>query len=159
MKSIRIACLTFFFAVMLTPAFSQASTTSDEQGVRHALSLYENALNAADTATIADLYTQDGVQMAPDQPAAVGREGVKAAYEATFKAISLKLQFHVDEVKLLGKTTALLRSHSTGSVKINGTDQPEGPAAFKELFILTKQANGKWKFSYYSFSTAPVASK
>lgn len=126
-------------------------------GIRQTLARYETALNVADTATIVDLYTKDGIQMAPDAPAAVGAEGIKAAYEGTFKAISLKLKFTVDEVKVLSKTSALLRSHSAGTLKVNGTDQPAGPAAFKELFILNKQANGQWKFSHYSFSTAPVA--
>lgn len=118
---------------------------------------YEQALNTADTNTIVQLYAADGVQMAPDFPAAVGREAVTGAYAGTFKAISLNLKFTVDEVKLLGKNTALLRSHSAGTLKVNGTDQPAGPAAFKELFVLNKQANGQWKFSHYSFSAAPVA--
>jgi len=29
--------------------------------------------------------------------------------------------------------------------------------ARKELFVLRKQADGEWKFTHYSFSTAPVA--
>lgn len=81
--------------------------------------------------------------MAPDAPAAVGRDAVTAAYDGTFKAVSLKLNFTVDEVKVLSKTSALLRSHSAGTLKINGMDQPAGPTAFKELFVLNKQ-NGQW---------------
>jgi uncharacterized protein (TIGR02246 family) len=157
MNSIRIALASFLLAVVVTPGLAQAKDSPDEQAIRQTLARYETALNAADTASIVDLYTQDGVQMAPDAPAAVGQEGVKAAYEGTFKAISLKLKFNVDEVKVLSKTSALLRSHSVGTLKVNGVDQPAGPAAFKELFVLRKQANGQWKFSHYSFSTAPVA--
>lgn len=97
--------------------------------------------------------------MAQEAPAAVGREAVQAAYDGTFKALSLKLKFTVDKVKVLGKTSALLRSHSEGTLRVNGMDQPAGPAAFKELFVLSKQIDGQWKFSHYSFSTAPTSKK
>lgn len=157
MHTLRNAFTALLLTLSLAPAMSHAKSTPDEAAIRQTLALYETALNAADTAAIVELYTADGVQMAPDAPAAVGRDAVRGAYEATFKAIALKLKFTVEEVKLLGKNTALLRSHSDGTLKINGLDKPAAPAAFKELFLLRKQADGQWKFSHYSFSTAPVA--
>lgn len=157
MYSIRTAFAPFLLAAVIAPTLVHARDNPDEQAIRQTLARYESALNAADTAAIVDLYTKEGVQMAPDAPAAVGREAVTAAYDGTFKAISLKLKFTVDEVKLLSKTSALLRSHSAGTLKVNDSNQPTGPAAFKELFVLNKQDNGQWKFSHYSFSTAPVA--
>lgn len=69
--------------------------------------------------TIGDLYTTDGIQMVP---AAVGRKAAQAAYDGTFKAFSLKLKFTVDEVKVLGKTSALRRSHSEGTLKVDSMD-------------------------------------
>ena len=152
-----MVCASLWFAAALAPTAVLAKDGGEAQAIRQVLAQYEQALNAADTNTIAQLYTADGVQMAPDAPAAVGRDSVAAAYTGTFKAISLNLKFTVDEVKVLSKNSALLRSHSAGTLKINGTDQPAGPTAFKELFILNKQADGQWKFSHYSFSTAPVA--
>ncbi len=143
-------------AALLTPALSQAKGLPDDQAIFETLSRYEAALNAADTASIIDLYTKQGIQMAPDAPVVVGRDAVEAAYSGTFKAVSLNLHFTVDEVKMLSKTSALLRSHSAGTLKVNGSDQPPGAAAFKELFILDKQTDGKWKFSHYSFSATPV---
>lgn len=157
MHPIRTAAATFLLAAVLAPSVVNATGNADEQAIRQTLARYESALNAADTASIVDLYTEDGVQMAPDAPAVVGQDAVKATYDGTFKAISLKLKFNVDEIKVLSKTSALLRSHSAGTLKVNSTDQPAGPAAFKELFVLNKQADGQWKFTHYSFSTAPVA--
>lgn len=157
MQSIRAAVVISILSAAMTPAFSFARNDPDELAIRQALARYEHALNDADTATIVDLYTKNGVQMAPDAPAAVGQDAIKAAYDGTFKAISLKLKFIVDEVKVLSKTSALLRSHSTGTLKVNATDQPAGPAGFKELFILHKESNGEWKFTHYSFSAAPAA--
>ncbi|ATB36136.1 hypothetical protein CYFUS_001550 [Cystobacter fuscus] len=157
MTSIRILCASLLLATATTPALAHAKDSADERAIRQTLARYESALNAADTDTIVSLYTEQGVQMAPDAPAAVGREAVRAAYDGTFKAISLNLKFTVDEVKMLGKDRALLRSHSNGTLKVNGSGQPAGPAAFKELFILSKQKSGEWKFSHYSFSAAPAS--
>lgn len=156
MKPIRTAFASCLLAAGISPTFVYAKENADEQAIRQTLARYESALNAEDTASIVDLYTKEGVQMAPNAPAAVGRGAVAAAYDGTFKAVSLKLNFTVDEVKVLSKTSALLRSHSAGTLKINGADQPAAPTAFKELFVLNKQ-NGQWKFTHYSFSAAPVA--
>ncbi|WP_316862026.1 SgcJ/EcaC family oxidoreductase [uncultured Cohaesibacter sp.] len=134
-----------------------ADEASDKAAIRDVLASYEKALNAADTAAIVDLYTADGVQMAPDFPAAVGSKAVAASYDGTFKAIALKLAFTIDEVKLLGPDAALLRSHSNGTVKVNGSDQPAAPAAFKELFLLARQNGEEWKFTHYSFSAAQAS--
>jgi uncharacterized protein (TIGR02246 family) len=157
MKSVRPMLAACFIAVAIAPALAQAKGVPAEQAIRQTLARYEIALNKADTASIVNLYTRDGVQMSPDAPAAVGLDGLRAAYDGTFKAVSLQLKFNVDEVKVLSKTSALLRSHSVGTLKVNGLDQPARPAAFKELFVLRKQADGEWKFTHYSFSTAPVA--
>ena len=157
MPSTQTILATLVLATFTAPALVYAKNTSDDQAIRQAVTRYESALNAADTATILDLYSKDGVQMAPDAPAAVGRDAVKAAYDGTFKAIALNLKFTVEEVKVLGKTAALMRSRSAGTLKVNGIEQPAGPAAFKELFVLNKQPDGQWKFTHYSFSTVPVA--
>lgn len=135
---------------------AHAAGDNDTAAIRQTLQRYEEALNRSDTAAIVQLYTDDGVQMAPDAPAAAGREALRSAYAATFQSIALQLAFTVDEIQLLGKDTALLRSHSVGTLKVQGQAQPPGPAAFKELFVLRKQRNRQWQFSHYAFSAAPI---
>lgn len=143
-------------ALAVAPTLVRADNSA-EQAIRQTLARYESALNASDTVKVLAVYTASGIQMAPDAPAAVGTEAVRAAYDGTFKAISLKLTFTVDEIRLMGQHHALLRTHSSGTVKVNGVDQPAAPAAFKELFLLQRQTDGQWKFTHYSFSTSPVA--
>ncbi|MBC2768369.1 YybH family protein [Pusillimonas minor] len=156
MLNTRRITASVLLSLALIPTFSNASASSVENTILQTLSRYESALNAGDIATIVDLYMPDGVQMAPDAPAAVGAPAVRAAYNGTFKAVAFNLDFEVDEVKVLSENTALLRTHSAGTVKVNGTDQPAAPAAFKELFVLQKQADGQWKFSHYGFSSSPL---
>jgi len=133
-----------------------ATSNDDTAAVKAVLAQYQQALNASDTKAITNLYTRDGVQMAPDAPAAVGQDAVENAYAQTFQAITLNLTFNVDEVKLLDENHALLRSHSNGTMKVNGQDQGPMDVAFKELFILEKGESAQWKFSHYSFSGSPT---
>ena len=150
MNTVRRVITVAALAALALPALAQ----DVRAGVIKTLQSYESALARGDAAAIAQLYTTDGVQMAPDYPAAVGREGVKAAYEGTFKAVALDLKFTADEIKPLGSDTALLRSHSTGTFKVKGIDKPAAPASFKELFLLRKQQDGNWLFTHYSFSAS-----
>ncbi|MDD0813193.1 SgcJ/EcaC family oxidoreductase [Curvibacter sp. HBC28] len=156
MLNIRQTLAAFTLSALIVPGLSLAAASPTEQAILQTLAQYEAALNASDTSRIVSLYTPEGVQMAPDAPAAVGAAAVRSTYDATFKAITLQLNFKVDEVKLLSENTALLRTHSAGTMKVNSAHQAAGPAAFKELFLLQKQADGQWKFSHYSFSAAPV---
>jgi uncharacterized protein (TIGR02246 family) len=119
--------------------------------IEQLLNKYERALNAGDVNAAVQLYTDDGVFMAPENPAAVGTKVLRQAYAGVFQAIALKLKFQVAETKLLSPEWALLRTTSTGAVKIlaNGA---EVPGSNQELFLLRK-SDGQWKIARYSFSS------
>ncbi len=115
------------------------------------LNKYEQALNTSDVNAAVQLYTDDGVFMAPENPTAAGTKALREAYAGVFQAIAIKLKFHVAETQLLSHQWALLRTTSTGVVKIlaNGA---EIPGSDQELFLLRK-TNGQWKIARYSFSS------
>jgi uncharacterized protein (TIGR02246 family) len=116
---------------------------------------YERSLNASDVEGVAKLYTDDGVLLAPNAPAAVGIKAVRAAYTATFKAIELDLTFKIAEVTVVSPGWAFLRSTSHGVVTIlaNGAQMP---SSNHELFVLHK-TQGRWKLARYSFASAVPA--
>jgi uncharacterized protein (TIGR02246 family) len=145
-------CLTSI-ALFLSALPALAQNSDDIAAITGTLDAYESALNAADTAAIVALYTEDGVQMAPDFPAAVGSDAIAASYAGTFQAITLTLDFTIDDITLLAPDVAVLRSHSTGTLAVNGAADPAGPAAFKELFLLRQDGEGDWRFTHYSFSS------
>jgi uncharacterized protein (TIGR02246 family) len=115
------------------------------------LKSYERALNASDVAGVVQLYTADAVLMAPNAPAAVGADAVRAAYTGIFQTIDIDLTFEVAEVNVVSPDWAFLRSTSTGSVVIlaNGA---HAPSSNQELFVLQK-VQGCWKLARYSFSS------
>ena len=128
------------------------STIADETAVRNVMSSYESALNASNTEAVMLLYAEDGVFMAPNNQSAVGRASVRQAYDAVFKAITLKVKFTIAELVVMSPQWAFVRTNSTGTQKINATAATSHEGN-QELFILKKVDDGQWRIARYSFST------
>jgi uncharacterized protein (TIGR02246 family) len=116
------------------------------------MSSYEAALNASSTEAAMPLYTQDGVFMAPNNQSAVGKAALRQAYDAVFKAITLKVKFAIAELVVMAPEWAFVRTNSAGTQKINATGATSAEAN-QELFIFKKGNDGKWRIARYSFST------
>ena len=133
------------------PYHHHTVNTRQQAGIEQLLNEYERALNTGDVHAAVQLYTDDGVLMAPENPVAVGSNALQQAYAGIFQAIALNIKFQIAETQLLSHEWALLRTTSTGVIKIlaNGAEIPEGN---QELFLLRK-VHGQWKIARYSFSS------
>ena len=98
---------------------NQSSHAADEAAVRSVLSWYQDALNASNTEAVMPLYTEDGVFMPPNNPSAVGK-AVRQAYDAVFKAITLKVKFTVAELVMMSPEWAFVRTISAGTSSHRG---------------------------------------
>lgn len=128
------------------------STIADETAIRNVMSSYESALNASTTEAAIPLYADEGVFMAPNNQSAVGKASVRQAYDAVFKAITLKVKFTIAELVVLSPQWAFVRTNSTGTQKVNATGAISREAN-QELFIFKKGDDGQWRIARYSFST------
>jgi uncharacterized protein (TIGR02246 family) len=129
-----------------------ANTSVDEAAIRSVMSSYEAALNASSTEAAMPLYTQDGVFMAPNNQSAIGKAALRQAYDAVFKAITLKVKFAIAELVVMAPEWAFVRTNSAGTQKVNATGATSAEAN-QELFIFKKGDDGKWRIARYSFST------
>ncbi len=137
--------------VALLLGVSSGAHAADSDDIEALLEAYESVLNASDVDGILELYTDDGVFMAPNNPSAVGIEQVEAAYTAVFEAIDLNVEFDIVEIEVISDDWAFARTNSAGTTTINATGDkvPEGN---QELFVLRK-VDGDWKIARYGFST------
>ena len=159
--AVAVACLTLQLVAppvqaqqpQAAPAKSHEppADTRERAQIERLLNKYEQALNAGDVNAAVQLYTDDGVFMAPENPTAIGTKFLQEAYTGVFQAIALKLKFQVAETQLLSPQWALLRTTSTGVVKILA-NSAEVPGSNQELFLLRK-VNGQWKIARYAFSS------
>jgi uncharacterized protein (TIGR02246 family) len=140
---------------MEEPAMS-GNFSADETAIRSVMAAYEAALNASDTQAVMPLYAEDGVFMAPNNQSAIGRAAVRQAYDAVFKAITLKVKFTIAEVVVMAPQWAFVRTNSAGTQKINATGAV-GAEGNQELFVFRKGDDGKWRIARYSFSTTNPA--
>jgi uncharacterized protein (TIGR02246 family) len=140
---------------MEEPAMS-GNFSADETAIRSVMAAYEAALNASDTQAVMPLYAEDGVFMAPNNQSAIGKAAVRQAYDAVFKAITLKVKFTIAEVVVMAPQWAFVRTNSAGTQKINATGAI-GAEGNQELFVFTKGDDGKWRIARYSFSTTNPA--
>lgn len=122
----------------------------NKSAITAVLKQYQDALNASDTAAVMKLYTVDGVFMAQHFPTAVGTEAVRKAYDMTFDAITLSVNFDIIEVVPVSDEWAFARTASSGTTKLKAGGG--GPEANQELFVMQK-IDGIWKIARYCFST------
>jgi uncharacterized protein (TIGR02246 family) len=127
------------------------NTSADETAIRGMMAAYETALNASDTQAVLPLYTEDSVFMPQNAQSVIGKAAVSQAYDAVFKAITLKVKFTIAEVVIMAPQWAFVRTNSAGTQKINATGATS-PEANQELFIFKKGDDGKWRIARYSFS-------
>lgn len=124
--------------------------------IENVIHAYETALNAGDVDAILALYGEEPSFMPQHSAALVGRDAVRAGYEAVFRAIALRIEFHVHEVEQAGDW-AWARTTSAGRTKIlaAGVEVEEGN---NELFVFRRE-DGTWRIHRYLFATTrPQAS-
>jgi uncharacterized protein (TIGR02246 family) len=129
----------------------QATDSGEAAAIRSMLMAYNAALNSGVTALVLPLYTEDGVFMAPYSPSAIGRDAVKAAYDAVFRELKFNVTFHIAEVVRMASSWAFVRTNSKGTTEHHSIGKTLAEAN-QELFVLKKEADGKWRIARYSFS-------
>jgi uncharacterized protein (TIGR02246 family) len=144
-----LAAASFFASAALA---AQAQTSAETAPISATVTSYEVAMNASNTDALIALYAEDGVLMPPYSHSVVGKAAVREAYVAGSKVFALHVKFNIAEVVQMAPDWAFVRTNSAGTMKINATGATSDEAN-QELFILRKNAGGKWKIVRYSFSS------
>jgi ketosteroid isomerase-like protein len=116
---------------------------------------YGDVLSTHSMSDLFNIYTTDGVIMAPGFSPAVGQEALKAAYERIFSTIRLEIEFSIDEIVVMGGGWAFARTTAEGTkfwLK-KGTQEEHRN---QELFVLRKEARDdveEWRIARYAFSS------
>jgi len=132
-------------------ATGEAATATDEAAIGDVMASYNAALNGGRTAAVLPLYTEDGVFMPPYSQSAVGKEAVRAAYDAVFAELKFNVKFNIAELVVMAPMWAYVRTNSAGTTGHHSTGKITAEAN-QELFIFRKGADGTWRIARYSFS-------
>jgi len=105
---------------------------------------YAAAVNDGDLDRWITLWTNEGVQLAPDEPPRVSKEQIWEAMQNTLDRFMMsKMIIHTEEIQLFGD-----RAYAYGTYTFERTCKQNGEkrsCSGKFLDILAKQASGSWK--------------
>lgn len=122
---------------------------TDQSEIQDLLDIYERSLNTSDVALAVSCYMSDGVFMPTTLPTATGPE-LQGAYDQTFAAIKLQVEFTLDELVVASSDLAyaLTRSNGMQTMQASGAQTPESN---REIFIFGRQ-DQQWKIARYMFN-------
>lgn len=104
---------------------------------------YSASLNAGNMDRWMALWTDDGVQMPPDEPAVVGNERIRARNQRVADQFTFDIGITNEEVRTAGDW-AFARGTYRASLAPKQGGKPI-PIDGKYMTILTRQADGSWK--------------
>lgn len=118
----------------------QAAATA---GINQVLKNYSTSLNAGDMDRWVALWTDDGVQMPPDEPAVVGKERIQARNQRGADRFTFDIGITNEEARTAGDW-----AFARGTYKASLTPKQGGqpiPIDGKYMTILARQGDGSWK--------------
>ncbi len=119
---------------------------------------YGAAVTSGDRERWISLWTESGVQMAPDAPKRTSRDEIRAAMEPFFDLYQHKMTVHPEDVRLVADW-GFVRGEFTdeASSKVN---EERARRTGKFLTIVEKQSDGTWKIACDCFNyNAPAQEK
>lgn len=134
----------FAMALAFAPA---GAATADDAAIRTVVASYQAALNRGDFGAVTDLFTDDAVVMLQKSPTVVGRQNIRDSYQALFGSLTFDLDFSISEAVQFSSDWALVRTASSGNVKILFSGSTVANAG-QELFILHKDK--AWRIARYA---------
>jgi ketosteroid isomerase-like protein len=112
---------------------------------------YIEVISRSETVSLLQLFTKDGVVMAPDAPTMEGADQLQAFFDYGFKSIKLSPKILIDEIVVTDEY-AFARCHSDVQVTLLETNASHLEAN-RELFVFKKHG-GVWKIARYMFNKA-----
>lgn len=112
---------------------------------------YLTAFGRTDVAAVLATYADDGVLMAPGRSAVIGKNALAVVYPEVFATVGFDMAYEIKEVAQISDDWAFVRSATEGTETSKATGVVV-PAAYQELFLLRKSAEGTWQIARYCTS-------
>lgn len=111
---------------------------------------YGNVVTSGDFERWISLWTESGVQMAPDAPERAGREEIRAAMEPFFDLYGHEMTVEPRQARLAGDWGFVRGEFAHEALPNAGGERVRRTGKF--LTIVEKQSDGKWKIACDCFN-------
>jgi uncharacterized protein (TIGR02246 family) len=132
------------------------STSSTEAAIKQVADAYVKAVLAGDAKTVAALYTDDAVEMPPNEPSLKGRAAIEQYYTKLFSGPAKVGQLTLThlEARAIGDA-----GYDVGTYQqsMNPPGQTTATTDTGRYVIILKRSQGAWKVAYaiYNSDQAP----
>lgn len=114
------------------------------QGIRSSVIQYQDAVNKGDLDSLLATYTQNAIQVAPNEPAIVGAQAIRNRAEGNHAIYNYELSSNIEDIQVSGKLATLRASFSeTMSLKSDPSDSNTTTGIWVLLFH--QQDDSSWK--------------
>lgn len=145
----------FAFLVLVGPSVAEADTNADAAAIEAIWPAYANIVEAGEVDAYLALWTDDGIQMPPDEPPVAGKERIRERFLAVDEQVTFGYNIENQEV-VVADDVAYSRGVFTGTV----TPKDGGESTHlvgKYMTIFRRQPDGTWKIhrDIWNFDVAP----
>lgn len=141
----------FAAALLAVTVAAEQPASKDDPGVAKVRSAYAAAVNKKDAKAVAALYTEDGVEMPPNQPSMKGRAAIEAFNKKFFAEFSPNLSIIPWETRVAGDwafdagayTDTLTPVAGGGPIKDSG----------KYVVVFKRDKAGQWWAAYAIYNS------
>lgn len=134
------------------PAPRTPTAGGDMDAVAAVRAEFQAAENAGDIARVRATFAEDIVMLAPNAPAAIGRDSATARLQATFNAGRLQIAYESQETVVTGDW-AFDRGTYRFTMTPRGGSEPSRQVG-KYLWIYRRDAAGQWKLSRIAWNSS-----
>jgi len=132
---------------------------ADVEAINEIWNQYVLGANTGDLELWISLWDENGIRMAPDAPAAFGKEQIRAQMEPLFGQFNIEIAINNEEVQIAGDW-----AFSRGAFILSLTPKVGGETTKfegKYLSILERQADGSWKIARdcFNYNAPPITEK
>jgi uncharacterized protein (TIGR02246 family) len=137
--------------LLFSACAQRVNDPADVQTIKDANTAWDKAWSAGDAEALASLYTTDAIAMAPNQPAEVGRDAMRASSRKYFGQFSDENRSVVDDVRVSGDLAVARGTQETKTrVKAGGASFQDKS---KWISAYQRQPDGSWKILWEMYNS------
>ncbi len=124
---------------------------ADVTAIKEVLNQYAVAANAGDFDLWISLWADDGVRMAPDAPAIIGKEQIREAMKPAFDQMNLDIAISIEDARVHGDLGLTRCKYTFDMTPKTGGETIHSIG--KALTSYERQFDGPWKIVYDCFNS------
>ncbi len=148
-----VILLCFTFSCQAYEEKPAVDIEADVEAIKEMLNQYAVAGNTGDFDLWISLWADDGIRMAPDAPAVIGKEQIREAMKPAFDQMTLDITITIEDAKVYGDLGLTRCKYTLDMTPKAGGETIHAMRDGKALTLYERQSDGSWKIVYDCFNS------